>query len=314
MVAINEILLPGCTGEGCGGDSDICMASRVHHRNAENRAPVTRNHRSAPILGRWMEQDPAQYINGANTYQFVDSSPVGNVDAEGLQSYAQDQVQGQAEVAAANSETAYENQFASPEPSHYRPQGTFTVKMFLPGPNSVGVVVQYNLPPSLAMKSCKCTKIAIVQYVKDVSSWGNGGISLHGVGFTLDGGFPYGKGDRKMSQPWVFGSGGTTATLDDNPSAAVWGNGIVGVTLLNAFTTQRLFEARHVAVCLSGADKGVYYGAVEWGFYENWSGDTLATLHAGGRSASGPIIPGRGHWPSQTQTPFLYVRDIPPKP
>jgi hypothetical protein len=31
-----------------------------------------------------MEQDPAQYINGANTYQFVDSSPVGNVDASGL--------------------------------------------------------------------------------------------------------------------------------------------------------------------------------------------------------------------------------------
>jgi hypothetical protein len=30
-----------------------------------------------------MEQDPAQYINGANTYQFVDSSPVGNVDASG---------------------------------------------------------------------------------------------------------------------------------------------------------------------------------------------------------------------------------------
>jgi hypothetical protein len=83
MVAINEILLPGCTGEGCGGDSDICMASRVHHRNAENRAPVTRNHRSAPILGRWMEQDPLQYINGANAYEFVDSSPVGNVDATG---------------------------------------------------------------------------------------------------------------------------------------------------------------------------------------------------------------------------------------
>ncbi len=78
MVAINVILLPECTGEGCGGDNNICTDSRVHHRNAENRAPVTRNHRSAPILGRWMEQDPAQYINGANTYQFVDSSPVGN--------------------------------------------------------------------------------------------------------------------------------------------------------------------------------------------------------------------------------------------
>ncbi len=33
-----------------------------------------------PSLGRWMEQDPAQVINGANTYQFVDSSPVGLVD------------------------------------------------------------------------------------------------------------------------------------------------------------------------------------------------------------------------------------------
>ena len=41
----------------------------------------------SPSLGRWTEQDPAQYINGANTYQFVDSSPVGNVDAEGLHVY-----------------------------------------------------------------------------------------------------------------------------------------------------------------------------------------------------------------------------------
>ncbi|MGC8559477.1 MAG: RHS repeat-associated core domain-containing protein [Phycisphaerae bacterium] len=41
----------------------------------------------SPSLGRWMEQDPAQYINGANTYQFVDSSPVGNVDAAGAQVY-----------------------------------------------------------------------------------------------------------------------------------------------------------------------------------------------------------------------------------
>ena len=83
MVAINEILLSECTGEECVGDNDICTDSRVHHRNAENRAPITRNHRSAPSLGRWMEQDPAQYIDGANTYQFVDSSPVGNVDAAG---------------------------------------------------------------------------------------------------------------------------------------------------------------------------------------------------------------------------------------
>ena len=58
MVAINKILMLGCTGEECGGDNDICTDSRVHHRNAENRAPTTRNHRSAPNLGRWMEQEP----------------------------------------------------------------------------------------------------------------------------------------------------------------------------------------------------------------------------------------------------------------
>ncbi|MGC8559145.1 MAG: RHS repeat-associated core domain-containing protein [Phycisphaerae bacterium] len=44
----------------------------------------------SPILGRWMEQDPAQYINGANTYQFVDSSPVGNVDPSGLETLEPD--------------------------------------------------------------------------------------------------------------------------------------------------------------------------------------------------------------------------------
>ncbi|MGC8561465.1 MAG: RHS repeat-associated core domain-containing protein, partial [Phycisphaerae bacterium] len=38
----------------------------------------------SPTLGRWTSQDPLGYINGANTYQFVDSSPVGNVDAAGL--------------------------------------------------------------------------------------------------------------------------------------------------------------------------------------------------------------------------------------
>ena len=38
-----------------------------------------------PSLGRWIEQTALRYINGANTYQFVGSSPVGMVDAEGTQ-------------------------------------------------------------------------------------------------------------------------------------------------------------------------------------------------------------------------------------
>ncbi len=35
-------------------------------------------------LGTWISQDPAQYINGADTYQFVMSDPVSLVDASGL--------------------------------------------------------------------------------------------------------------------------------------------------------------------------------------------------------------------------------------
>jgi RHS repeat-associated protein len=112
MVAINEIPLPECADEGCGGDTDICTDSRIHHRNAENRVPTTRSHRRtrplvsnlyqgmsldavtglcyerfrnySPTLGTWRSQDPLGFINGANTYQFVNSSPVGSLDAEGL--------------------------------------------------------------------------------------------------------------------------------------------------------------------------------------------------------------------------------------
>ena len=43
-----------------------------------------RNRNYSPSLGRWISQDPAGYINGANTYQFVMSNPVGNVDPSGL--------------------------------------------------------------------------------------------------------------------------------------------------------------------------------------------------------------------------------------
>ena len=38
----------------------------------------------SPSLGTWVSQDPAGYINGANTYQFVTSDPVGMVDPSGL--------------------------------------------------------------------------------------------------------------------------------------------------------------------------------------------------------------------------------------
>ncbi len=42
-----------------------------------------RHRNYSPTLGRWINQDPLQYINGANTYQFVMGSPVNAVDPEG---------------------------------------------------------------------------------------------------------------------------------------------------------------------------------------------------------------------------------------
>ena len=82
MVAINKIPLPESNGEGCGGDTDVCTDGRVH-RNAENRAPTTRNRCRGVALGRWLTRDPIGYRSGINLYGYVNSSPVGSVDAGG---------------------------------------------------------------------------------------------------------------------------------------------------------------------------------------------------------------------------------------
>jgi hypothetical protein len=37
-----------------------------------------------PAIGRWLEQDPDGYVNGANLYQFVESNPLRYVDPLGL--------------------------------------------------------------------------------------------------------------------------------------------------------------------------------------------------------------------------------------
>jgi RHS repeat-associated protein len=37
-----------------------------------------------PSLGRWMQRDPVQYVNGANLYQYALSNPINNQDAFGL--------------------------------------------------------------------------------------------------------------------------------------------------------------------------------------------------------------------------------------
>ena len=44
----------------------------------------SRNRNYSTTLGTWVSQDPAGYINGANTYQFVVGNPAGNVDPSGF--------------------------------------------------------------------------------------------------------------------------------------------------------------------------------------------------------------------------------------
>ena len=41
----------------------------------------------SPVLGRWMEQDPEAYVDGANAYQMELGSPLGNVDPAGTDAY-----------------------------------------------------------------------------------------------------------------------------------------------------------------------------------------------------------------------------------
>ena len=56
-----------------GGRFD--SATGLYHFGARNYSPS---------LGIWISQDPLQYVNGANRYQFVASNPVGSTDALGL--------------------------------------------------------------------------------------------------------------------------------------------------------------------------------------------------------------------------------------
>ena len=53
-----------------------------------------RNRNHPPSLGSVSRQDPLQYINGANTYQFVMGNPVGHVDPWGTAEYLVDPIGG----------------------------------------------------------------------------------------------------------------------------------------------------------------------------------------------------------------------------
>ena len=61
-----------------GSSDDLFI---IHYSLAIERSARNRNY--SPSLGRWINQDPAGYVNGANTYQFAMSNPVGFIDPYG---------------------------------------------------------------------------------------------------------------------------------------------------------------------------------------------------------------------------------------
>lgn len=108
--------------------------------------PVTRlyefEHRDySPVLGQWMEQDPAGYRNGANRYLAFAGNPVNNTDATGL---------------CADSGT------------NSTPAGlTFVRNPFQPDPNVGGV---YDLSPSLFQQQMQQSIQTIQQGIGDVGT------------------------------------------------------------------------------------------------------------------------------------------------
>ena len=52
--------------------------------NDESGLYTVRFRTYSPTLGRWLERDPAGYVDGANTYAYLNSGPIGSVDPTGL--------------------------------------------------------------------------------------------------------------------------------------------------------------------------------------------------------------------------------------
>ena len=75
----NEIIYCGYPDHGV-----VIMVIGTGLYDPETEVYYVRNRGYNPALGRWIQRDPLQYINGANTYQFVMSNPVNGTDPLGL--------------------------------------------------------------------------------------------------------------------------------------------------------------------------------------------------------------------------------------
>ena len=65
-------------------ENKVRQGTRGYRYDAETQNYYVRNRYYLPTLGRWLTRDPIGYQGGINLYEYVQSSPVGNVDAAGL--------------------------------------------------------------------------------------------------------------------------------------------------------------------------------------------------------------------------------------
>ncbi len=193
MVAVGETISGWKLGRGRGprlysGDSRnrraVCastvpMVNNLYQGMALDPATGLYYERArwySPSLGTWISQDPAGYINGANTYQFVESNPAGAVDPWGL-AYPPDLPSDYPAPGVVEPPVSF--------PNNYEPgMGTFKVYM---GPAGKGLSamatgVDVEFMPSREAR-CKCKEIKLVQFVTTVNG-ANGRIN----GWHLDNG------------------------------------------------------------------------------------------------------------------------------
>ena len=84
MVALNESFLTGSPQSSPTGTRPV-VDNLYQGMTLDSVTGLyyARNRNYSPSLGRWINQDPAGYINGANTYQFVGFNPVNRADPLG---------------------------------------------------------------------------------------------------------------------------------------------------------------------------------------------------------------------------------------
>ncbi len=85
------------------GANEIIFCGYRYDPETENY--YVRNRYYSPTLGRWLTRDPIGYAGGINLYEYVGSSPAGNVDPAGAQPISLPPVGGYAETNFNNQET-----------------------------------------------------------------------------------------------------------------------------------------------------------------------------------------------------------------